>query len=135
MISDSGNTILLLLVVVFLASLVLWCMTAVYGSTKWRLMGGVPILVAAISTSSLISTAVTQLNDQSYYAASITILIDETIESLESQDSSFLDRLRKFSEQQPITYESRADLLQNLRKFRSDGDATRKAKSLSTDED
>lgn len=135
MISDSGNTILLLLVVVFLASLVLWCMTAVYGSTKWRLMGGVPILVVAISTSSLISTAVTQLNDQSYYAASITILIDETIESLESQDSSFLDRLRKFSEQQPITYESRADLLQNLRKFRSDGDATRKAKSLSTDED
>ena len=135
MISHSGNTILLLLVVVFLASLVLWCMTAVYGSTKWRLMGGVPILVVAISTSSLISTAVTQLNDQSYYAASITILIDETIESLESQDSSFLDRLRKFSEQQPITYESRADLLQNLRKFRSDGDATRKAKSLSTDED
>lgn len=135
MISDSGNTILLLLVVVFLASLVLWCMTAVYGSTKWRLMGGVPILVVAISTSSLISTAVTQLNDQSYYAASITILIDETIESLESQDSSFLDRLRKFSEQQPITYESRADLLQNLRKFRSDGDATRKAKSLTTDED
>lgn len=135
MISDSGNTILLLLVVVFLASLVLWCMTAVYGSTKWRLMGGVPILVVAISISSLISTAVTQLNDQSYYAASITILIDETIESLESQDSSFLDRLRKFSEQQPITYESRADLLQNLRKFRSDGDATRKAKSLSTDED
>jgi len=135
MISDSGNTILLLLVVVFLASLVLWCMTAVYGSTKWRLMGGVPILVVAISTSSLISTAVTQLNDQSYYAASITILIDETIESLESQDSSFLDRLRKFSEQQPITYESRADLLQNLRTFRSDGDATRKAKSLSTDED
>ena len=135
MISDSGNTILLLLVVVFLASLVLWFMTAVYGSTKWRLMGGVPILVVAISTSSLISTAVTQLNDQSYYAASITILIDETIESLESQDSSFLDRLRKFSEQQPITYESRADLLQNLRTFRSDGDATRKAKSLSTDED
>lgn len=135
MISDSGNTILLLLVVVFLASLVLWCMTAVYGSTKWRLMGGVPILVVAISTSSLISTAVTQLNDQSYYAASITILIDETIESLESQDSSFLDRLIKFSEQQPITYESRADLLQNLRKFRSDGDATRKAKSLTTDED
>ena len=135
MISDSGNTILLLLVVVFLASLVLWCMTAVYGSTKWRLMGGVPILVVAISISSLISTAVTQLNDQSYYAASITILIDETIESLESQDSSFLNRLRKFSEQQPITYESRADLLQNLRKFRSDGDATRKAKSLSTDED
>ena len=135
MISDSGNTILLLLVVVFLASLVLWCMTAVYGSTKWRLMGGVPILVVAISTSSLISTAVTQLNDQSYYAASITILIDETIESLESQDSSFLDRLRKFSEQQPITYESRADLLQNLSTFRSDGDATRKAKSLSTDED
>ena len=135
MISDSGNTILLLLVVVFLASLVLWCMTAVYGSTKWRLMGGVPILVVAISTSSLISTAVTQLNDQSYYAASITILIDETIESLESQDSAFLDRLRKFSEQQPITYESRADLLQNLRKFRSDGDATRKAKSLTTDED
>ena len=135
MISDSGNTILLLLVVVFLASLVLWCMTAVYGSTKWRLMGGVPILVVAISTSSLISTAVTQLNDQSYYAASITILIDETIESLESQDSSFLDRLRKFSEQQPITYESRADLLQNLRTFRSDGDAIREAKSLSSDED
>lgn len=135
MISDSGNTILLLLVVVFLASLVLWFMTAVYGSTKWRLMGGVPILVVAVSTSSLISTAVTQLNDQSYYAASITILIDETIQSLESQDSSFLDRLRKFSEQQQITYESRADLLQNLRKFRSDGDATRKAKSLSTDED
>lgn len=135
MISDSGNTILLLLVVVFLASLVLWCMTAVYGATKWRLMGGVPILVVAISTSSLISAAVTQLNDQSYYAASITILIDETIESLESQDSSFLDRLRKFSEQQPITYESRADLLQNLRTFRSEGDATRKAKSLSTDED
>ncbi|MGC6441325.1 MAG: hypothetical protein ACON4H_01590 [Rubripirellula sp.] len=135
MISDSGNTILLLLVVVFLASLVLWCMTAVYGATKWRLMGGVPILVVAISTSSLISAAVTQLNDQSYYAASITILIDETIESLESQDSSFLDRLRKFSEQQPITYESRADLLQNLRTFRSEGDATRKAKSLSKDED
>ena len=135
MISDSGNTILLLLVVVFLASLVLWCMTAVYGSTKWRLMGGVPILVVAISISSLISTAVTQLNDQSYYAASITILIDETIESLESQDSSFLDRLRNFSEQQPITYESRADLLQNLRTFRSDGYAARKAKSLLKDED
>lgn len=135
MISDSGNTILLLLVVVFLASLVLWCMTAVYGATKWRLMGGVPILVVAISTSSLITAAVTQLNDQSYYAASITILIDETIESLESQDSSFLDRLRKFSEQQPITYESRADLLQNLRTFHSEGDAIREAKSLSSDED
>ena len=135
MISNSGNVMILLLVVVFLASLVLWCMTAIYGSTKWRLLGGVPILVVAISASSLISVAVTQLNDQSYYAASMTILIEETIESLESQDSSLLERLRNFSEQQPITYESRANLLENLRVFRSDGDASRRAKSLSSDED
>ena len=135
MISDSGNAMLILLVVVFLASLALWCVTAIYGSTKWRLLGGIPILVVAISASSLISVALTQLNDQSYYAASMTILIDETIESLESQDSSFLERLRNFSERQPITYESRAGLLQNLRTFRSDGEAIRTEKSLSSDED
>ena len=124
---------ILLLGVVFLATLTLWCVTAIYGSSKWRLLGGIPILVVSIATSSLISTALTQLNDQSYYAASIRILIDETIDSLENQDPSLLERLQDFSEQQPLTYESRSGLLENLRKFQSDGDVLRKARAGSAD--
>lgn len=133
MFSESGKAMILLLAVVFLATLILWCVTAIYGSSKWRLLGGIPILVVSIATSSLISTALTQLNDQSYYAASIRILIDETIDSLEDQDPSLLERLQDFSEQQPLTYESRSGLLENLRKFQSDGDALRKARAGSAD--
>ena len=78
----------------------------------------------------ILSVAITQLDDQSYYSASVQTLLDETIESLESGDPTLLPRLKEFSDSQSLTYESRADLLENLRQLREVGKRERKAMPL-----
>ncbi len=46
------------------------------------------------------------LDDQSYYSASVQILLDETIEGLEKNENDLLYRLKEFRSHQIFTYES-----------------------------
>ena len=75
--------------------------------------------------TALVAVTGTQLDDQSYYAASVQTLLDETIVALEAGEPGFLHRLKTFREKQVLTYESRCDLLENARAFRDDGQAMR----------
>lgn len=68
---------------------------------------------------------VTILDDQSYYATSFHALMEETISSIEANDSTFLERLRELANAQPLTYENRGNLLESVRRFRSEGEAIR----------
>ena len=92
-----------------------------------RKMGGAGILafVLFLSLAVLVAVAITQLDDQSYYAASVRTLLDETLEALDSGEPGFADRLRAFRASQRLSYETRADLLENARRFAEEGAAIR----------
>lgn len=68
----------------------------------------------------------TTLDNQSYYASAIEILINETTTSLEHNDPSFKNRLLAFKVTQSLTYENKGNLLENLREFKKNGDILRK---------
>ena len=70
--------------------------------------------------TSFVTVVFTKLDDQSYYAAAVKILIDESIDSLE-KDSTLLSG--NSFERSSIWL----DLLENLRQFRAQGEAVRES--------
>ena len=119
------------LLVALVGFLCLWLIAEFKCSIRWRILCALPFFVVTLLMACILSVAITQLDDQSYYSASVQTLLDETIESLESGDPTLLPRLKEFSDSQSLTYESRADLLENLRQLREDGKRERKAMPLS----
>jgi hypothetical protein len=69
--------------------------------------------------------AYASLDAQSYYAKSVGILLDETIDSLEANDPSILSRLKSFRSVQSLTYENRSDLLKNVQSLKVQGEIAR----------
>jgi hypothetical protein len=109
----------------FIAILALWLVAENRWSKRWRITLGILAILTAIPTTALVAVAVAQLDDQSYYAASVRTLLDETVIALESGEPGFLHRLKTFREEQVLTYESRHNLLENARAFRDDGQVLR----------
>ena len=130
MLSGFGIELLVALVVILIGLLCLWLIAEFKCSIRWRILCALPFFVVTLLMACILSVAITQLDDQSYYSASVQTLLDETIESLESGDPTLLPRLKEFSDSQSLTYESRADLLENLRKLREDGKRERQAMPL-----
>ena len=110
----------------FIAILSLWLVAENRWSKRLRIALGLSAILTAIPVTAMAAVAVTQLDDQSYYAASVQTLLDETVVALESGEPGFLNRIKTFRERQMLTYESRANLLENTRAFRDDGEALRK---------
>lgn len=108
----------------------LWLYAERTYSVGARMCCALPVMIWVVISVSFLAVVITKLDDQSYYAASIRILIDESLESLGEADGTFEDRLKQFSDQQPISYESRANLLENLRKFYANGKALRAVDSM-----
>ena len=109
----------------FIAILSLWLVAENRWSKRSRITLGLLTILIPIPVTALVAVAVTQLEDQSYYAASVQTLLDETVVALESGEPGFLNRIKSFRERQMLTYESRANLLENARAFRDDGEALR----------
>lgn len=82
---------------------------------------GVAALFTALPLLAAFAVGVTQLDDQSYYAASVHALLDETISALESGEPVFLQRIKLFRDHQVLSYETRGNLLENAREFRDAG--------------
>ena len=120
---------MIILVVIF--TLVFGTLLIVYATQEWsKVFQGLCVittLVLVMVITSFVTVVFTKLDDQSYYAAAVQILIDESIDSLEKGDSTLLSRLQQFREVQHLTYESRSDLLENLRQFRAQGEAVRES--------
>ena len=120
---------MIILVVIF--TLVFGTLSIVYATQEWsKVFQGLCVittLVLVMVVTSFVTVVFTKLDDQSYYAAAVQILIDESIDSLEKGDSTLLSRLQQFREVQHLTYESRSDLLENLRQFRAQGEAVRES--------
>ena len=120
---------MIILVVIF--TLVFGTLLIVYATQEWSkgFQGLCVIITLALVMviTSFATVVFTKLDDQSYYAAAVKILIDESIDSLEKGDSTLLSRLQQFREVQHLTYESRSDLLENLRQFRAQGEAVRES--------
>jgi cell division protein FtsX len=120
---------MIILVVIF--TLVLGTLFIVYATQEWsKVFQGLCVittLVLVMVITSFVTVVFTKLDDQSYYAAAVQIFLDESIDSLEEQDSTLLSRLQQFREVQHLTYESRSDLLENLRQFRAQGKAVRES--------
>lgn len=120
---------MIILVVIF--PLVFGTLFIVYATQEWsKGFQGLSVIITltlVMVITSFVTVVFTKLEDQSYYAAAVQILIDESIDSLEKGDSTFLSRLQQFREVQHLTYESRSDLLENLRQFRAQGEAVRES--------
>jgi len=120
---------MIILVVIF--TLVFGTLLIVYATQEWsKVFQGLCVIITLVLVmviTSLVTVVFTKLDDQSYYAAAVQILIDESIDSLEKGDSTLLSRLQQFREVQHLTYESRSDLLENLRQFRAQGEAVRES--------
>ncbi|MGC6446388.1 MAG: hypothetical protein ACON5D_18280 [Rubripirellula sp.] len=120
---------MIILVVIF--PLVFGTLFIVYATQEWsKGFQGLSVIITltlVMVITSFVTVVFTKLDDQSYYAAAVQILIDESIDSLEKGDSTFLSRLQQFREVQHLTYESRSDLLENLRQFRAQGEAVRES--------
>ena len=120
---------MIILVVIF--TLVFGTLLIVYATQEWsKVFQGLCVIITLVLVmviTSFVTVVFTKLDDQSYYAAAVQILIDESIDSLEKGDSTLLSRLQQFREVQHLTYESRSDLLENLRQFRAQGEAVRES--------
>ena len=120
---------MIILVVIF--TLVFGTLFIVYatqeGSKVFQGLCVIITLLLVVVITSFVTVVFTKLDDRSYYAAAVQILIDESIDSLEKGDSTLLSRLQQFREVQHLTYESRSDLLDNLRQFRAQGEAVRES--------
>lgn len=117
-------------------SLVLWLKAEKMSSTRNRILLGFLVLVLSQPVTIVFCVAITQLDDQSYYAASVRILLAEVLDALEENEPGFENRLRDFCLFQPLTYESRGNLLENVRSFHSTGTLIRrgiKGRSKGTD--
>ena len=120
---------MIILVVIF--TLVFGTLFIVHATREWsKVYQGLCVIITLVLVmviTSFVTVVFTKLDDQSYYAAAVQILIDESIDSLEKGDSTLLSRLQQFREVQHLTYESRSDLLENLRQFRAQGEAARES--------
>jgi len=65
------------------------------------------------------------LDDNSYYAASVSTLLEEITLALSANESGFPERLKEFTSEQSLTYENRGNLLENARSFREAGQEKR----------
>ena len=70
------------------------------------------------------------IDDNSYYAASTKILLTETVTAMDEREPTLLNRLKDFVATQPLTYESRSNLLDNARAFAARGKAQRAETNL-----
>jgi len=120
-----GYTLVLAALAGFIALLALWLVAENRWSKRLRITLGLLAILTVMPVTALVAVAVSQLDDQSYYAASVRTLLDETVVALESGEPGFLHRLKTFREKQMLTYESRSNLLENARSFRDDGEALR----------
>ena len=116
---------LLIFPVLFVCAAILWYRAERNGSLRKRLLAELLALVFALLLTVFFAVAITQLDDQSYYAASVRTLLEETLEALEAGEPGFAERLKTFRESQRLTYETRADLLENARRFAEAGSAIR----------
>ena len=120
-------TILLPLLIVIMGGLIaLWIVAENHGSKRKRITLGLLVIITSLPVAILLSVAITQLDDQSYYAASVKILLDESIDAVEAKEAGFLARLQAFRASQRLSYETRDNLLENARRFREDGKTSRK---------
>ncbi len=91
-----------------------------------------PILVPLaliLPVTIAVSVGITQLYDQSYYAASMRTMLDEIADALAQGEPAFVERFETFRKSQRFTYESRDNLLENVRRFRDEGKAIRATRS------
>ena len=108
-------------VVLYIALLTLWLVAEHKRSKPTRIALGLAVLVFALPLPLLLVAGIVQLDDNSFYAASMRTVLCETTEALEFEEEGFLDRLKAFRESQRLTYESRSDLLENVRAFHQEG--------------
>jgi len=120
-----GYTLVLAALAGFIALLALWLVAENRWSKRSRIILGSLTILTTIPVTALVAVSVTRLDDQSYYAASVRTLLDETVAALESGEPDLLQRLKTFREKQMLTYELRSNLLENARAFRDDGEALR----------
>ncbi len=117
--------LLLSMIVVWGGLIGLWISAENRASKRKRIALGLLALIVSLPVSIVLSVGITQLDDQSYYAASVRILLDESIGALEAQEEGFLPRLQAFRTSQRLSYETRGNLLENVRCFHEEGIALR----------
>lgn len=115
--------------VISLALLVAWVIAERANAPLKRRIGlGVVMLVTALPLAVAFAAAITQLDDQSYFAAAVRTMLDESIDAIESGEAGFLQRIKSFRDQQMLNYETRGNLLENARNFRDEGRRIREQK-------
>jgi len=114
-------TIIVPALALYIGLIALWLVAETKWSKRVRITCGIAVLVMSLPLPLLVTFAITQLDDNSYYASSVAKFLDETIEALESGEAHFLTRLKRFREAQSLSYENRGDLLDNVRAFRDEG--------------
>ena len=112
-----------------LALLVVWIVAERANAPVKRRIGlGVAMLVTALPLAVAFAVGITQLDDQSYFAASVRTILDESIDAIEAEEQGFLQRIKAFRDEQMLNYETRGNLLENAREFRDNGRRIREEK-------
>jgi hypothetical protein len=93
--------------------------------TRAALAGAV--LLVSHALTAIWAYAFADIDANSYYARSVELLLDETIGGLEAGDPELLSHLKKFRSEQRLTYENRGELLENVERFRAQGESRRTA--------
>ena len=115
------HLIIAIALIVYIGLIVLWFVAEYRWSKRVRITLGVLAILLSLALPIPATIATVQIDDNSYYAASVRTLLDEAIEALDAGEEGFLDRLNSFRESQLLTYESRNNLLKNVREFREEG--------------
>jgi hypothetical protein len=109
-----------------LALIAAWVVAERRNAPLRRRMGlGLAALAMTLPCAMAFAIALTQLDDNSYYAASVRALLDETVDAVEAGEPGFAARLREFRARVRLSYETRDDLLEKARAFRADGESLR----------
>ena len=114
---------------IFVCIVILWLRAEKAGSLRKRILTGLLLVVLILPVTIAVSVGITQLDDQSYYAASMRTMLDEIADALAQGEPAFGERFETFRKSQRLTYESRDNLLENVRRFRDEGKAIRATRS------
>ena len=104
--------------IIMVSSVLYFALSSKYAK-KTRVIAITFALLISHSLVGVYTYAVHDIDCNSYYNATISVLLDTTIAALEAEDPSFLNELKEFQSEQSLSYETRGNILQNTEDFRS----------------
>ncbi len=103
----------------------LWLFAENRWSKKVRIILGLLVIVFSLPLTIIITFALTQINDNSYYTSAAKTIVSEAVIAIETNEVDFLTRLKELESSFCSTYENRQNLLNLAKNFKTQGERIR----------